>query len=159
MTDVRIIPTAPRGDALVLKLIGRDTLTGGAGGWTDVPRPRRRAGVQWEGTPGYTTVVPLLLDGLRDDRLDVSVERECQLLDALGRPTDRTNEPPVLRLIGPLKAPATARWVIHEIFWGDELRDRRDRRVYQPVTVTFKQYLEVAVYSHAKANRDKHKKN
>lgn len=142
---VQIREAGSRGWAVLqLRLIGDDQLSGGVGGWADLPRPRRRAGIEWTGTPAFTYVLPLQLDGITP-YTDLEVESHCtQLLD-WGQPSPSSTEPAVLTVTGPLKAPATVRWVLENIEWGPCLRNGKGRRVQQNVTLTLKQHQRVAV--------------
>lgn len=129
---------------LTFELLGDPEVTGGAGGWEDVPRPRRRTATEWVGTPPLAQVLPLLLDGTEvGPGIDVSVESQCRRLLAWANP-HKGDDPPALRLAGPV-AHTGVRWVIGDIGWGPALRDVAGRRIQQEVTLTLLEYVEAKV--------------
>lgn len=120
---------------IVAEQIGDDTLDGGVGGWEALDRPGGPAITSWNGTPAVTWTIPMSLDGMHDNRDEV-IERECQLLDAWGKPQAGDDRPPVLVVNARVgRAPATARWVIQSIEWGAQVRNDNDERIRQDVTL------------------------
>ncbi|SDC46367.1 hypothetical protein [Nocardioides lianchengensis] len=161
-TRVTIRPASPAGPGIVFELDGKDEPGGGVGGWEGLERPRAVAATYWKGSPAYTWTIPLLLDGMEVSRgVDRVVEAECARLASWGRasrPKRVTIPPPVLQVIGPVHFPATTRWVLTDIAWGDVERDAADRRIRQAVTVTLLEYVAPQlVKSHAKKARGKGK--
>ncbi len=161
-TQVLIKPTRPVSPGLRFDLVGDDELTGGAGGWQDIARPRRRTAVEWVGTPAYTYVLPLMIDGIETSPGgNTVVESAIKTLTSWGTPTSKTGQPPVVRLAGPLRAPDSLRWVIDDITWGEQIRNNAGRRIQQQVTVTLKEFVEPTLMKGPAArarNRKKKKK-
>lgn len=157
---VQIKPTRPAKPGLALHLIGDDVLAGGVGVWTILNRPRRREAIEFSGISGHTYTLPLLLDGMETQPgVDTVVEGQIRTLSAwASTPTQATNQPHVVRVTGPLKAPETLRWVIENLEWGAAIRNAQGRRVQQYVTVTLRQFLEPKIKrSPAKSARDRKK--
>lgn len=139
-------------------LLGDDALTGGVGGWEFLDRPRRTAAVEWVGTPGYQLVLPLVLDGTEVRRgVDVSVEAQCRIVTAWGRPAG-DGPPPVLTVAGPLRIATASRWVLDDVEWGRQIRNRAGQRILQEVTLTLLQHVAASVIaSPAGRARDRNK--
>jgi hypothetical protein len=153
---VTITPVTPKGPALRFDLVDEDTLSGGAGGWEDLARPRRRAATEWTGTPLYTYVLPLLLSGMEHQvGVDKPIESEIRALTSWGHRTHKTGEPPILRISGPIRVPTSLRWVIADTAWGQQTRNRDGRRIQQYVTLTLKEHVE-AVILKGPASKSKH---
>lgn len=134
----------PNRRPLRFHLNGDDELTGGVGGWEDVPRPRRRATSEWVGSPVFQLAVPLITSGIDAGRpgRDVSVEPKLRALVALGQPTVKTGEPPILKVTGPLRVPSPkTRWVLVDIEWGAQIRNSRGQRIQQEMTVILREYV------------------
>lgn len=124
-------------------LAGDDALAGGVGGWESVPRPRRKATAEWVGTPPWTLALPLITSGVdvRGHR-DVSVEAKIRRLVALAEPSRKTDEPPIIRISGPVRLPSPRmRWVITDLEWGAQMRNKRGQRIQQEVTVHLLEYV------------------
>lgn len=118
-------------------LVGAVTVSGGIGGWSEIPRPRRTTALEWTGTPGRSQVVPLLLNGLEAGGrgVDLSVEPQIRCVEAWGTPSDATDsEPPPLRLAGPIRT--VGQWVLQDVSWGAEARNADGDRIQQFVTLT-----------------------
>lgn len=176
MTSDRVLikPTRPSGPGLWFELLGDDEITGGVGGWEDLPRPRRRNAVQWVGTPALSLGLPLLLSGVDQAHTtsalsrrpihtvfarDTSVESAVRQLTSWGQKTKKTGQPPILRVAGPVRGPQTARWVIEDLEWGPQIRNRDGQRIQQEVTVRLKEYIEAAVVrGPAAASRNRRRK-
>lgn len=154
MSTVTIRPAGSR-EVVVGDQDGDDSVAGGVGGWETRPRPRRTATVSWNGTPGITWSLPVLL-GPDADR---SIERECRLLQQWGVPGRDDDQPPVLLVDAPAgRAAAGARWVLEDLEWGEQTRNVRNDRVQQEVTLTLLQYVPGQVLKGPAAkSRDKNR--
>lgn len=144
LTDLVVLdPVDVDRKRLRLHLAGDDSVGGGVGGWESVPRPRRTATADWIGSPPWTLALPLITSGVdvRGNR-DVSVESKIRRLIALAEPTRKTGEPPILRISGPVRQPSPRmRWVITDLEWGAQMRNRRGQRIQQEVTVHLLEYV------------------
>jgi hypothetical protein len=141
-------PVRPAGRPLDLHLLGDDELTGGVGGWEAVPRPRRKAGTEWAGSELWSLTLPLLLTGITDSRKrpNTSIEDEIRRLIDMGTKEKKTGQPPLLRVRGPLLIPnASIRWVITSIEWGPRIRNDRNRRIQQEMTVQLLEHVRLTV--------------
>lgn len=103
-------------------------IPGGFGGWVTVALQDDIEGVDWEGQPPLTEDVPLLLNGLEENR---SVQREWNTVKKLGRdPNGDEHRPPVFRVWGPVDAPEGKAWVLPangiEIINNEETVKRND---------------------------------
>lgn len=145
-TRVLIKPTRPALPGIQLDLVGTDSRSGGVGGWQELTRPRRKAAVEWLGTPQLEMTVPLLIDGTEVQvGVDVSIEPTIRKLISWALKDKGTGQPPIVRLDGPISATQQQRWVIQTLEWGAMMRNQRGQRVQQYVTVTFLEYLEAEV--------------
>jgi hypothetical protein len=114
----------------------RITVSGGVGGWSEVPRPKRTAAVEWDGSPLSKLDLPLVFDGSADL---VSVEGEIDVLRDWGRPPRDGLEPPVLQVLyGGLDR---YRWVLQDLTFGEEDRRFDGRRVYAEVGVQLLEHV------------------
>ena len=120
-------------------LLGADgaRVTGGYGGWVDVPRPRRLALTQWDGRSSFEMAVQLVLDAHADDG---SVEAQCTALERMALPPRSLAEPPVLRIRGPVPH-SDLTWVVSGIDWGAAMRRTDGDRTRQEVTISLKRYV------------------
>ncbi len=124
---------------VVAEQLGDDSLTGGVGGWEQMPRPHRSTATAWTGTPALVWELQLNLDG---GPTDLSIERQCTRLESWGRPGKDDDEPPALVVTAPAgRAPATARWVIDAIVWGEQTRNDAGDRIQQEVSLTLLEYV------------------
>lgn len=137
-----------------------DSVSGGIGGWEQLPRPRRTAALAWVGTPGLTWVLPVLLDGFDTGR---SVESDCERLTSWGLPGN-DDTPPILVVDAPAgRAPADSRWVLDSIEWGEQARNAAGDRIQQYATLTFLEYIPgqvlkgPAAKSRGKRGKDKNR--
>jgi hypothetical protein len=143
---VLLKPTSPPGPGIRFELTGDDTLTGGAGGWNDVARPRRRAALEWVGTPAYQLILPLLLDGMETTiGHDTVIEPQCRQVAAWATKDEKTGRPTILKATGPIRVGEQKRWVIQDITWEGQVRNKKGRRIQQHLTVTLKEYIEATV--------------
>ena len=109
MKPVRIVAQNPDIDITIPMGDGPAHPTGGLGGWKPVAVLDDIEGVDWEGQPGLTEDVPLLLNGLERNE---SVQREWNTVKKLGRdPNGDETKPPVFRVWGPVEYPGKA-WVL-----------------------------------------------
>lgn len=144
MSHVAITRTGEQQPRIVLELLGDDDVTGGGAIYSLQERSGRTPITSWEGTEAITWTLPLSLDGFDDNPR--SVEREIALLKAWQLPSDKDDKPPVLDVDAPLgRAPATARWVLQDLEWGDQIRNSTGQRVRQDVRVTFLEYQAGAI--------------
>jgi hypothetical protein len=141
MSQVAINPTGKQRPRLVLEQLGDDEVAGGGAVWTVTPRPFRTPMTSWEGTDALTWVLPLSFDAY-DGPGARSVERDIATLEAWRRPSDSSDEPEILEVDAPLgRAPATRRWVITDVEWGEQLRNDAGHRVRQDIRLTLQEYL------------------
>lgn len=146
MTD-RQVTIRPASDtlanlAVVLDLVGDPTVSGGVGGWSEIPRPRRTTALEWTGTPSRTQVLPVLLDGLEAGGIGVdrSVEPQVRKIEAWSTPNAATgDEPPPLQLAGPVRTAGL--WVLQDIGWGAVYRNARGDRVQAFLTLTLMEFV------------------
>lgn len=119
-------------------LLGDDSPGGGVGGWKgEQAGKKRRPVLRFEGTPGWTESITLMLGAVEDDR---SVEWQCRQLIAWGR-RRKGALPPQLRLRGKVRVPTSLDWVIDSLEWGQQIRRPGDQvRVQQQVTITLSEY-------------------
>lgn len=134
---VTLRSTAP--NLTVTCLLGADgaRVTGGYGGWVDVPRPRRLALTQWDGRSPFEMAVQLVLDAHADDG---SVEAQCSALERMALPPRSLAEPPVITITGPVPHDDLT-WVVLGLDWGSAMRNEDGNRSRQEVTVTLKRYV------------------
>lgn len=140
----------PKGAALTFPFDPFLTPAGGVGGWDEIGHVKRASSTEFAGTPLRRLAVPLTLDGwtgnrfwARRDGSRIDVEETCRILEAFGRPPGGRVEPPVLQLVyGPV---TPLRWVLNDIEWGDELRNKQARRVRVDVTLQLLEYRETVL--------------
>lgn len=140
---VRIKPTKPAKPGIFFDLDDNETISGGAGGWESLERPRTSPATAWVATPARQLEVPLSLDG-RDvlgPGLDQVVEGMCRRLERWGLPLNKTGEPAILRVDGLPRVDGAKRWVIQDITWGAYLVDDAGQRVYQQMTLVLLEYV------------------
>lgn len=123
------------------------TPVGGYGGWTIIPRPRRRAMTRWSGINPFQMQLSILFDGFPD----TSVEQQCQILEQLAQPPAKRQQPPVVRVIGAVPHPELG-YVIGDGQGGDGLSwdqdtnmvvysERLGCRVRAHCTITLLEYI------------------
>lgn len=123
---------------LVFDQVGDDEHSGGVGGWETLPRPGRPDMTAWNGTPAVTWSLPVSLD-----RFDsgLSVERDVETLKSWGLPDD-DGEPPRLVVSAPTgRGAGSARWVIQDITWGEQVRNAAGERIRQDLTLALLEYV------------------
>lgn len=113
----------------------------GFGGWDEVARPRRSPITTWKALPGLRLTLPILIDQWATG---VSIERQIEALQQMGRPTASDGEPPQVRITSTGGAvPGQARtWVIDGLSFGDSLMNALGNRVRQQVTVSLLEFVE-----------------
>jgi hypothetical protein len=89
-------------------------MTGGAGGWQIINRPRRVGITQWTGFEPYQMEVPVFFDGWHAQE---SVEDDIRRLNQMQLGSDY-QPPPTVSIDGALPV-VGATWVISTIDWGD----------------------------------------
>jgi hypothetical protein len=145
---VTLTPVDPPGPPLRFHLNGDDEVSGGVGGWEVVPRPRRKASVEWVGvTQPWTLALPLITDGLDvregDNR---SVEPKLDALIFLAQVVPGGSQPPVLTVSGPVRVRRpNMRWVIQSFEWGAQVRRSDQARVQQMFTVNLLEYVAAEI--------------
>lgn len=124
-----------------------ESISGGAGGWEDIDRPRATSAVGWVGTPAKSVVLALELDGMEALGVgrDRSLEADCAAIEAWGLKTHATGVPPILRVSGLVTIKPSERWVVDTIEWGAYLRNSAGQRIQQDLTITLKRYAAAAV--------------
>lgn len=102
------------------------SVTGGYGGWTQVPRPRRKALTQWDGGAVYEVTFSVLFDGIFDG--SGSVEDDIAKLEKLARSPGPGVEPPVVTVDAGIPH-ANLKWVIEDLQWepNPEYNPKGDR--------------------------------
>lgn len=157
-TTVRIHRQGDDKPTVQLELIGDDELAGGNANWSTIDRYARTPMTKWEGTTATTWTLPLSFDGFEEGR---SVERAIAVLDGWQQPDDTDDEPAVLRVDAPLgRARATAKWVITNIEWGEQIRNSAGQRVRQDIRLTLLEHEPGQIKKGPAAkSRDKAKKH
>lgn len=121
-------------------------ILGGYGGWTTVPRPRKKALTEWQGIQPLTLRVPLLFDGHPDDSVELQCARLEQLAGTVLTRVGGRSEPPLLRVIGavPHSTSVGVDWVVADngLDWTEPiLYSQNGYRTRQAVNVTLLQYV------------------
>lgn len=139
MTSSQVTIRAVGDDKTVeLELIGDDDLTGGDAIWSEQERYERTPMTTWEGTSLLRWTLPLSLDRFDESR---SVERWAATLEGWKQPNDKQDQPPQIVVSAPLgRGPATTRWVITSLEWGDQVRNDAGARIRQDVRVSLLEY-------------------
>lgn len=156
MSRVIITPTRPFKPGVSFELDGDETIAGGAGGWESLDRPRNRPATAWVSTPARTLELPLLLEGREYTGVGVDrvVESMCRQVALWGLPTNKTDEPPVLRVDGLVRVDSALRWVVQDITWGPYLVNDAGQRVMQSIGLVLLEYARAElVESRAKRAR------
>jgi hypothetical protein len=112
--------------------------TGGYGGWTQVPRPHRKALTVWDGVEPFQQAFSLIFDGVSGD---TSVEDGCRTLERMAQPTGDRQEPPLVRVLGAVPHPGLY-YVIDSLDWDPApFWSLRGYRTRQEVTVHLLEYV------------------
>lgn len=128
---------SPKSDSIVYFQMDPEQceLSGGVGGWTEVPRPRMIAGTEYGGTPLFKLTFDLWLDGYQSQQ---SVEGPISQYIKWGQPPSAGKEPPVLMLhYGNYDR---LRWVMQDVTPSLTLRRLDGQRVQSKVTLTLLEY-------------------
>lgn len=132
------------GTSVRLRQAGPGQLSGGVGGWEAVARSRRSEASEWVGTPAFVYVVPVVLGNG-----SASVEADLRSLRSWARPRSGGRTPPRVTLGGPaLPFGLNLAWVINDLTLEESgllIRNAAGARLQQPMTVTFRQYVEASV--------------
>jgi LysM domain len=116
---------------------GAPTPTAGIGGWDKVSRADRVSISDWTGVDPIELDIPVLLDGLAEDR---SVQAELDILVSLGLTADRT-EPPPFTVTGPIPFSGTE-FVLMSLDWGDNERNSSGVLIRQALTLHLMEHIE-----------------
>ncbi|WP_221585550.1 phage tail protein [Microbacterium sp. G2-8] len=151
--DVHISRAIPERPSLSFKLIGTDKLSGGVGGWQEVPRQLREPLLVWTEQPLRVYTLPLRFDRFLPN-WEYTVEGEIRALQdwaSAGRASYQEYAPPTLvRVSGNVRVPLSITWAITELDWGEFVTNDRGERIRQDVTVTLKE----RAYAHEKGYAD-----
>lgn len=151
-----IVPNVPQA-TITFDLVADPSLSGGVGGWTEIPRPRRTNAAEWTSTPARSQILPLMLDGMEYSKgVDVPVEPQIAALISWGTKHPATGQPTVLGVSGPVHA-TDGRWVINDLDWGGLVRNGAGDRIQQKVTVTLLELLEPSLLASPARKARKHK--
>lgn len=128
-------------------------VTGGFGGWTHIPRPKRSVMTEWAGRPGLQMEVGLMFDKF-DTR--TSIESDLDQLEKLAKHPNDFQDPPIVTVDGSVPYRGKE-WVINDLIWGAMHFSTEGRRTRQQVTVVLLEHIrgEQLAASPAKRNRDK----
>ena len=142
--------------------------SGSTGGWNVLPRPRTKPVTEWIGRPPLQYTFALFFDGWPDGRLRVqgreigaqvgmsTCERACRTLEDMAQPRAAKKPPPILDLrYGPVGG--GREWVIGDLVWQEERRNRSLERVQALVQVTLIEHVK-PVLSLTAAERNRGKK-
>lgn len=141
MSSVTIYAVGKAAQTVTLEQIGDDELSGGRGGWEVLNRPTREAMTAWRSTPGVTWTLPVSFDGFGDIR-DRIVEQDIALVESWGLPDSKLGRPPELVIDAAVGlGSAAARWVLEDITYGAQIRNRAGQRIRQDVSLTFLKYV------------------
>lgn len=138
---------------LEIDLAEAGSITGGVGGWAKVTRPKKQSLTEWQGHEGYEMTVPVIFDGLAEDR---SVESDITRLERMGRRRPGDEHPPILDIGGPLPH-VDLPWVLQDIDWGEFDRREDGQRVRQIATLTLWEYVHASLSTDRKGKRKKGK--
>lgn len=146
-------------------------ITGGYGGWTVIPRPKRVGLTQWTGSDPIRLQFGIIFNGwgtlgggdMRSEGKaanNVSVEPQCNALSKLALP-DRPSRsrPPTVKVSSPGNLPFDEKvYVIETLVWGDNVIRDRDSglRLRAGAAITLLEFIDDIVFttlSAAKTNR------
>lgn len=119
------------------------TLTDGFGGWEAIDRPKRVAMSRWKGRPLFRQDVPILFDGVDEDK---NVEVDIATLIRMSQPAGALTPPPTVKITGPVERTDLV-WVIENITWEADMvvRDMQTGgsvRMRQGAVVHLLQYID-----------------
>lgn len=151
-----LTPVIPAGPPLEVTL-GQSPpmLSGDAGGWEEVNRPRKRAFTRWSGVGLRQLVLDVLLDGFASDApVEAAIGRLRSWCDASG------DQATVIGVAGAGVPPMAqgGRWGINDLAWGDSIRRDDGQTIRQAVAITLLEYIEPDILlrsSPAAAARDR----
>ena len=163
--DVVITALLPGNPRLVLKLMGVESFSSGAGGWQEVERPLREPALVWTKRPLRSLTFPLRFDGLSEGsprRVDGDA-RSLEDWASSGYRPDGDHTPPTLvrvsALSGTLRNFATGmnsstKYAITALEWGDFITSDNGVRYRQDVNVTFTPFTPLTPAGYAAALRE-----
>lgn len=127
------------------------------GDWSIVAMPKRAAVTWWQGrTSGLILMtVPIFLGGPNSG----PVNADRNVLSAMYRPADPTQEPPVIRVLATGDAVPYQQldWVITAIAWGNADGGQDGNRIMQALTVSLLEHRDDEVIQTAAAAAPKHR--
>lgn len=113
----------------------RPQATAGYGGWTILPRSKRRSVLEWDGGAPWVIDVMLILDSPQGD-----IEDDAAALEEMAISPGPLTAPPTVTITGPFsKATAAAQWVITDLTWNACIVNTDGSRRQQFVTVELTQ--------------------
>jgi hypothetical protein len=144
---IQVVTPAPKAQtwkAIEFGLTDFEDDSSGVGGWESLNRPRRDPAAGWVGTPERTYNLPVILDGIDafgpdQDRV---ISGDLAVIQAWGRPTVETKEPPILQVIGARRISTSERWVLQGIEWGPYLTNDDNQVIQQELTIQLLRYYE-----------------
>lgn len=155
MTATQVGPTSAQfvtlagGGTSVRVLRGQTpaSVTGGYGGWTQVPRPRRKALTQWDGAAPYEVTFSVLFDGIFDG--SGSVESDIAKLERLARSPAAGVAPPVVAVDAGIPH-ADRSWVIEDLQWDpNPVYNAKGDRIRHECTIVLLEHVGGGVGSKA----------
>jgi nucleoid-associated protein YgaU len=134
---VQLSTVAPQLVVLVRFGMEPPRITQLAGGWEEVPRPKRKAITRFAGSSPLILTLSLMFDGYAAGS---SQEDECRALERMATPLRPGVEPPLVKVDGtvPYK---DKRWVINSIEWGAMIRSAAGQRLRAEATVELLEYV------------------
>jgi len=139
----------PAGPQLHFNLIDLDQEAGGVARWNTFDRNFQKDGIIWVGQSLSLYTLPLRLDGYSSDPVR-SVEADIRTLQSFGRMVAGST-PPRLGLTGNVSTPASMRWVITGLEWGQAIRDENGQRLQQDVVVELTEFVQLTPQGWAEA--------
>lgn len=121
----------------------------GYGGWTLVPRPRRKALTEWDGINPLRILVPIVLGvkpgtrgGISDGAaLNISAVPDREALERMAQPPSAGAEPPLVTVTGNVPHANDGPWVIESFDWDPSPLYANGFLVRQAVTVHLLEYV------------------
>lgn len=146
MATITVRPVNPPGPAVNVRYAGPPERSGGVGVWDDIARDGRDPAVEYTGQAPDEMRVPVLVNGIDADGYgkDRSVEPKIKQLEAFGRRTEKTGEPPVLRLSGPIRH-GGMQWVLADLERGPYEVTRTGTTIKAEFVLVLKRYVAADV--------------
>lgn len=120
-------------------------ITGGYGGWVEVPRPRRKALLDWQGISPLKLTFGMIFDAF--DSAPSNVEQDCLDLERMAMSGPNNQRPPTVKISDGGKMPhADLTWVVSNLTWGDQIRERETgNRLRAVVTIELTELVEDSI--------------